>query len=110
MGDGRTFNSINKESNQINDVENIAIKKYYVKSKSINKYVKALIGISWVCAALAAFISPLFAIVGIGAGYLASRRVKGIGKIAILTNIILAILNYILTTLFLFSLQNLFIG
>ena len=51
--------------------------------------------IGWVCAALTAFVSPLFAIGGICFGVLLNRSHRGRGNVIIITNVVLAIINLI---------------
>jgi hypothetical protein len=49
--------------------------------------------IAWISAALAAFVSPYFAISGIVFGVLANRQAKGSGTAVIITNVVLAAIN-----------------
>lgn len=54
-----------------------------------------LIVLGWICAALTAFVSSLFAIAGIVLGVLLNRSIKGRGNTIIITNVVLAIINVI---------------
>jgi len=70
--------------------------------------IKVLIVISWICAALAGFVSVYFAILGIISAYAANRAAPGAGRSALITNVILAILNLILSFAFLQTVRNIF--
>jgi len=52
--------------------------------------------LGWICAALAAFMSPFFAIAGVVFGALANKQAKGSGNIVIITNIVLGAISAIL--------------
>lgn len=70
---------------------------------------KTFITLGWISAALAAFISPYFAIAGIAFGILAGREAKGSGKIVIIANIVLALINFVFR-FFLFTVWRMIIG
>jgi hypothetical protein len=57
---------------------------------------KIYIVLGWVCAALAAFIHPFFAVAGIIFGVLVNRHAIGRGTAIIISNIVLAAINIIL--------------
>lgn len=76
--------------------------------QALPQYIKALIVISWICAALAGFVSVYFAILGIVAAYTANRIAPGAGRAALITNVILAVLNLVLSFAFLQTVRNIF--
>jgi hypothetical protein len=57
-----------------------------------------LLILGWVCAAFTAFINPLFAIPGIILGVLANRQVRGRGTAVIITNVVLAVVYFLLAS------------
>jgi hypothetical protein len=94
----RTFQPFKKENRfqYINEVQ------------ALPKHIKALITISWICAALAGFVSVYFAILGIVAAYTANRIAPGVGRAALITNVILAVINLVLSYAFLQTVRNIF--
>jgi hypothetical protein len=56
--------------------------------------------LGWICAALTAFVYPLFAIAGIIFGVLANRRAERSGNAVIITNIVVAVAFYLLRFIF----------
>jgi hypothetical protein len=76
--------------------------------QALPQHVRALIVISWICAALAGFVSVYFAILGIIAAYAANRIMPGTGRAALITNVILAIMNLVLSYAFLQAVRNIF--
>lgn len=56
--------------------------------------------LGWICAALTAFVYPLFAIAGIIFGVLANRRTERSGNVVIFTNIVVAAAFYLLRFIF----------
>lgn len=70
---------------------------------------KTFIILGWISAALAAFISSYFAIAGIAFGILAGKEAKGSGKIVIIANIVLALINFVFR-FFLFTVWRMIIG
>ena len=76
--------------------------------QSLPELLKLLLITSWVCAALAAFVSVYFAILGIIAAYAANRTIPGIGRAAMITNIVLGVLNILLSIAFLATIENIF--
>lgn len=76
--------------------------------QSMPELLKLLLITSWVCAALAAFVSVYFAVFGIIAAYAANRKVQGIGRAAMITNIVLGALNILLSMAFLATVENIF--
>lgn len=87
---------------------NLNKRKYYNWVQSLPEATKVLLIISWVCAALAAFISALFAIPGVITAYIVNRIVPGLGWAAMVTNIVLGVLNIILSIAFLATIRNIF--
>lgn len=76
--------------------------------QSLPESVKALLIISWICAALAGFVSVYFAILGIVTAYAASRTIPGIGRAALITNVVLAVINIALSIAFMATVRNFF--
>lgn len=71
------------------------VKGTYKGTAVVNANTRIFIILGWICAALTAFISPLFAIGGIIFGALANRLARGSGNALIITNIVLAVINII---------------
>jgi len=83
-------------------------KKYNEWVQTLPEIIKALLIISWVCAALAAFVSVYFAVFGIITAYAANRVVPGVGKAAMITNVVLSAINILLSIAFLATVKNIF--
>lgn len=66
--------------------------------------------IGWVSAALAAFVSPWFAIAGIVFGVLANRQARGSGTAVIITNVVLAAINLIFGFVIIMTIRRMLIG
>jgi hypothetical protein len=66
-----------------------------IGTAAVDANTRVFIILGWICAALTAFISPLFAIGGIIFGALANRNARGSGNALIITNIVLAVINLI---------------
>lgn len=81
---------------------------YINEIQALPQHIKILIVISWICAALAGFVSVYFAILGIIAAYAANRIVPGVGRAALITNVILAVINLALSYAFLQTVRNIF--
>lgn len=62
--------------------------------------------LGWVCAALAAFASPFFAIPGIVFGVLVNRDTHRGGKAIIITNVVLAAINILFGLFFIAYVRN----
>lgn len=56
--------------------------------------------LGWICAALAAFVSPLFAIAGVIFGVMVNRNTHRGGKAIIITNVVLAAINILFGLVF----------
>jgi hypothetical protein len=63
---------------------------------AIASNTKIYIILGWISVAFTAFLSPLFAIAGITFGILVNRQARGTGNVIIKTNIVLAIVNFML--------------
>lgn len=63
--------------------------------------VRNFIILGWVSAALTAFVSPYFAVLGIVFGVLANRKSRGSGTVIIITNVVLAAINILFGLFFL---------
>ena len=72
--------------------------------------VRTFLILGWVSAALTAFISPYFAIIGVLFGVLANRRESGSGNAVIITNVVLAAINIIFGFFLIVSLRRLLFG
>ncbi len=66
--------------------------------------------IGWISAALAAFVSPWFAIAGIVFGVLANRQARGSGTAVIVTNVVLAAINLIFGFIIIATIRRMLIG
>lgn len=62
--------------------------------------LRTYIILGWVSAAISAFVSPYFAILGVILGVLANRKVKGSGTAIIATNIVLGLVSFIFRVFF----------
>lgn len=71
---------------------------------AVSPNVRTFIILAWISAGLTAFISAYFAIAGVTFGILANRQARGSGNPAIITNIVLAVINFIFGLLFLWGL------
>jgi len=76
--------------------------------QSLPELLKLLLISSWICAALTAFVSVYFAVPGVIAAYAANRTIPGIGRAAMITNIVLGVLNILLSIAFLATVRNIF--
>lgn len=83
-------------------------KKYSAWIQALPELIKALLIISWVCAALAAFVSVYFSVLGIITAYAANRAVPGVGRAPMITNIVLSAINILLSIAFLATVKNIF--
>lgn len=81
-----TFQSYSRNSTNISSI---------MQSAEEARKIRMIITFGWIFAALAAFINPYFAIIGITLGLLANRKVKGMGNYIIATNLILGTVNLI---------------
>ncbi|MCX7842041.1 MAG: hypothetical protein N2489_03095 [Clostridia bacterium] len=57
---------------------------------------RAYIVLGWLFAALAAFASPYFAIIGIAFGALSNKQSRGSGNYIIIANIALSFMNFLI--------------
>lgn len=71
---------------------------------------RTLVIISWISAAFAAFLSPYFGIIGIFAGVLANRQVRGSGNAAIIANVVVAAINLLFGFYFVVSMRRMLFG
>lgn len=71
---------------------------------------RTLVIISWISAAFAAFLSPYFGIIGIFAGVLSNRQVRGSGNAAIIANVIVAAINLLFGFYFVLSMRRMLFG
>lgn len=76
---------------------------------AIPRGIRLFLVLSWICAAFTAFVSPYFAIPGILLGAVSNRMAKGSGNAAIITNLVLAIVNLIFGFFLMASLGRRFI-
>lgn len=68
--------------------------------------MKIYLVISWISAAFTAFVSPYFAAVGITFGLLSNKILGRSGNAAIITNIVVAIINFIFWIIMMFLLKD----
>lgn len=68
---------------------------------ALGKSSRLFIILGWVSTALAAFVSPIFAIAGIIFGVLLNRKVKGQGNMIIITSVVLGLAKFVLGYIFL---------
>lgn len=75
----------------------------------ISRSHRIFLVLSWVSAAFTAFVSAYFAIPGILLGALANRISRGSGNAAIITNIVLAVVNLLFGLFFVYVLRRVFV-
>lgn len=75
----------------------------------ISRSHRIFLVLSWVSAAFTAFVSAYFAIPGILFGALANRISRGSGNAAIITNIVLAIVNLLFGLFLVYVLRRVFV-
>lgn len=66
--------------------------------------------LGWVSAALAAFVSPFFAIMGIFFGMLLNKQANGKGNSIVITNIVLASINILFRLFFVVTMRKFMLG
>lgn len=79
------------DNNSINNISRIGMDRNGAASLATSPRTLLILG--WISAALTAFISPFFAIVGVALGVFANRHAKDSGNVVIITNIVLAAIN-----------------
>ena len=88
---------INSDINRFSMDDRGNIRGNKVGTVSAFRNTRIFISLGWMFAALAAFISPYFAVAGITLGILANRRARGSGNYIIAANVILAALNILVS-------------
>jgi len=102
-------NKFNDKKNTPNNVINLSM-DYRGKMHREKNDIAALSGrfpayltFGWICAALAVFVSPLFAVASIIFGILSNNFRKGSGNTLILTSVILAVISLLLAIFYTFT-------
>lgn len=103
LHDKSNFENINNKSYFNNKIDNRGFNIISYGQRSL----KVLLTISWISAAFTAFVSPYFVFAGILFGVLSNRIIKGSGNAAIITNIVLAAVNFIFGLLMMLSIGRL---
>lgn len=75
---------------------------------AIPKSNRIFLVLSWISAAFTACVSPYFAVPGILLGAFANRAAPGSGNAAIITNVVLAVINLVFGLFLMFSLRRTF--
>ena len=73
---------------------------------ALERVDKLYVVLGWISAALTVFVTPLFAIAGITFGVLLNKQQKGSGNVIIISNVVLALINIVLSQVFLMLINN----